>query len=93
MGRIDYLHRHRRRRETIMVILLALLALAGVVFVLAMGGCGERPLPQTPRVNGFVQTIQHDGHWFVTFGDGSTRGGITHHPDCPKCSERKAVEP
>jgi hypothetical protein len=34
-----------------------------------------------------LRTISHDGHWFVVWKE-SQKGGLLHHPGCPKCSAK-----
>jgi hypothetical protein len=35
------------------------------------------------RYGGYcMTTLKHDNHWFILW-DGSQKGGLLHHPDCP----------
>lgn len=59
-----------------------------------LAGCGETPRQTTERErstgvksetrygDGWIYTVEHDGHWFVLEGRYS-KGAMLHHPDCP----------
>lgn len=74
-----------------------------LLIVILTGCCGEKPqnvvkdvekpkdstISRTPYqgCNYYsVSTIKHDNHLFIIW-DGSQKGGLLHHPDCP-CSKK-----
>lgn len=63
-----------------------------VLFLLIVGLLDPSPahpkaISSTQASSQRLNTDLHDGHWFVTLG--GSRGGVCHHPDCPKCKDRK----
>lgn len=67
-----------------LVILLAVLALAGCDGRESPATHDGKPSVATIATHYRLETISHDGHlWVVVFGYSYHTGGLAHHPDCP----------
>lgn len=51
-------------------------------------GDGVEQASREPQESWQLQTVKHDGHWFVTYLRVHA-ATMVHHPDCP-CFRRKA---
>lgn len=61
-----------------------------VIALIIFSGCGINQNVQSVETHtdigkyGDLYTVEHDSHNFVVY-DKFNAGGLTHHPDCPKC--------
>jgi len=74
-------------------VIVAIVVIAGVLAVVIAGVLAYCSIPHdsmdgAETESASIYTQEHDGHWFCVYANGH-RGGICHHPDCPKC---KALE-
>lgn len=76
------------------IVVLAILATLAAMLWPAISGAraaskrGGEQKPEGPPRAVMLDTVQHDGHWWVRHWTYRT-AAIVHHPDCP-CQTRKA---
>lgn len=79
-----------RRGVTAVEVIVVIAILATLVGLLwpavsaASKAASRRPEREEPPRSWRLETVQHDGHWFVMLPQ-----AFAHHPDCP-CRGRKA---
>jgi hypothetical protein len=96
---------HRRQHGAVDGVAIApLLFLATLLIVVVVWLCRKEPKPKTeaeryvpgtmanPSRSENVETIEHDGHFFVIWY-GSQKGTLLHHPGCPCPTQRLEVKP
>ncbi len=71
---------------TAFAIIATLVGLLAPAFMAAKDHAARAETGESePPKSVWMQTVQHDDHWFITRGEGF----FLHHPDCP-CRSRTA---
>ena len=75
-------------KRIIWQIMMGIVVVGLVVGFIAAVFKGAEQEKQERVVNcGSLETVLHDGHWFVIVRQQGAINSVCHHPDCPKCKK------